>query len=63
MKGMDTHKYPPRGTGNVLAYSVAQGKWVRINKRYVWQNPSVYPRWAKDFRECKSSPTPTGQKT
>lgn len=44
MKGQQVERgLPPKG--NVLAYSEAAQKWVRINVKYVRGNPTVYPRW------------------
>lgn len=44
MKGQDTRLGVP-AKGDVLAYSAAQDRWVKVNVKYVRANPSVYPRW------------------
>ena len=40
-----TRKQPPRGKGVVEAFSAPEGKWTKVNWKYVARNPDVYPRW------------------
>lgn len=44
MKGQSTRLGVP-GKGDVLAWSTTQGRWVKINVKYVRDNPAVYTRW------------------